>query len=107
MSTVTRSRVLIRVLKSPVTERGELLALYIDSRTAHDEHEVVYSITKGTYRVEHHRRLMWKSRRASIDEVERARDHLLHMGEIVLILRNAPPPTDETPAHAPINLHAP
>ena len=37
------SRVLVRVVRYPLDVRGEVLAVYIDSRTMTDPDEVVYS----------------------------------------------------------------
>jgi hypothetical protein len=76
---------------APQDQRGELLAVYVDSRTVSDPQVVVYSLTKDEWRVEHHRRLMWHTRRASPIERAEAMEVLARMGEVVRILQAAPP----------------
>jgi len=83
-------RVLIRIVKSPVEERGELVAVYVDSRTASDPNVLLYSVTNDQWRVEHHRRLMWRTRRASPTERAIALETLTQIGERVRILSAAP-----------------
>jgi hypothetical protein len=75
---------------SPVYDRDELLAVYVDSWTTTDPSVVVYSVTHDEWRVEHHRRLMWRTRRVSPDERARAVEVLAHLGEHVRILMAAP-----------------
>jgi hypothetical protein len=99
--------VLIRITTSPVTERDELLAVYVDSRTTSDPSVVVYSVTRDEWRVEHHRRLMWRTRRVTPDERARAVEALALVGERVRVLMAAPnvwaaPQYDKDTDEAPV-----
>jgi hypothetical protein len=76
---------------SPQDQRGEVLAVYVDSRTVSDPNVVVYSLTHDAWRVEHHRRLMWHTRRANPLERAEAMEVLARLGEVVRILQAAPP----------------
>jgi len=100
-------RVLIRLVTSPHDARGELLVVYVDSRTVSSPEVCVYSVTKDEWRIEHHRHLMWRTHRANPTEREIARQSLDQMGEQVRMLQAAPraldppqptDPTDQSPA---------
>jgi hypothetical protein len=87
------TRFLIRRVKRPRTprERDELLAIQLDTRTARDPTVVVYSITHGAWRTEHHRRLMQRTKRATPEESATARQELEAIGETaVRVLQAAP-----------------
>jgi hypothetical protein len=82
------SRVMLRVVQTPPADRGELLAVFIDSRTLTDPDEVVYSVTGDAYRVEPHKKLMWRTRPATDAQVAEAQPMLARMlGESVTVLR--------------------
>jgi hypothetical protein len=83
-------RVLVRVVTIPHDERGEVLVVYVETRTVSDPAVVVYSLTNDEWRVEHHRHLMWRSRRASIQERTQVADLLRVMNQEVRILQAAP-----------------
>jgi len=85
-----RPRVLIRVIISPHAQRGERLAVYVDSRTVGNPAVLVYSLTADRWRVEPHRQLMWRSRRGTPTERAEAHETLEQIGESVRILQSAP-----------------
>lgn len=79
---------LVRIVTKPQDAKGERLAIYVDSRTVSDPTVLVYSITRDEWRTEHHRRLMWKSRRASPTESAEAKETLAQIGESVRVLQS-------------------
>ena len=81
------SRVLVRVVRYPLDVRGEVLAVYIDSRTMTDPDEVVYSFARGEFRVEPHRRLMQRTRPATDTQTAEAQARMVEIGERVTVLR--------------------
>jgi len=101
----TGSRVMVRIVKTPPADRGEVLAVYVDSRTLTDPDEVVYSVTRDAFRVEHHQRLMWRTRPATSNQAADAQDRLADIGEKVTVLKHglrysAKQRADEAPADA-------
>jgi hypothetical protein len=87
---VTRTQVLIRVARRPREARGERLALYLTTRTATDPSIVVYSFRTDQFRVEEHRALMDRTRRANPTEMSEAIEALALIGEDVQVLQSAP-----------------
>jgi hypothetical protein len=86
------TRVLVRRITKPLTasEQDELLAVMVDTRSETDPSVAIYSITHDLWRVEPHRKLMQRSRRADPSECEQARWQLEMIGEHVRLLRAAP-----------------
>jgi hypothetical protein len=83
-------RVLIRLVRSPLADRGELLVVHVDTRTISNPEVLVYSVTRSEWRVEHHRHLMWRTKRANLSQRADAADALSQMGIAVRILQAAP-----------------
>jgi len=82
------SRIMLRVVQTPPAFRGELVAVFIDSRTLTDPDELVYSVTGDAYRVEPHKKLMWRTRPATDTQVAEVQPMLARMlGESVTVLR--------------------
>lgn len=94
-------RVLIRVVVSPHVDSGELLAVYVDTRRRSHPDEVIYSFAREAWRVEHHRHLMWRTRRATPFEVAEARMQLELLGEKVRVLQAAPRAQDDEAEEVP------
>lgn len=82
------ARVLARIVRSPKPDRDERLAVYLETRDATD-HVVVYSITRDQWRVEPHRPLMNRTRRADQHEAAEIHQALLDLGEKVIVQSGA------------------
>jgi hypothetical protein len=78
--------------------------VYVDLRTVRSPDVLVYSLTEDVWRVEHHRRLMWRSRRASISERSQVADLLRQMDQEVRILQAAPRALDDEPDEVPVRV---
>jgi len=76
--------------------------VFCETRTAEGQADVVYSVTGDSWRVEPHRALMCRTRRATLHQVADARERLADMGQRVTVRQIATPvvepaPTDPTP----------
>ena len=72
----------------PARLPGELVAVFIETRTLTDPDELVYSVTGDAYRVEPHKKLMWRTRPATDTQVAEVQPMLARMlGESVTVLR--------------------
>jgi hypothetical protein len=94
-------RVVIRVVKTPQSQRGEILALFVHSRMPDDASGVVYSLTRQQFRVEPYRKIMWRTTRATLQQVDWARDQLHYAHLHVTILQGAPALRVTRPAYDP------
>jgi len=81
-------KILARVLKYPKEKRGDLIAIYIETRDQTD-HVVCYSVARGEFSVEKRQAMMWKTRRAEPHEQARILAALRDIGETVIIKTNA------------------
>ena len=90
--------ILVREIRSPLRERGEVLAVFVGTRTLNDPSVLVYSVTRDEWRVEHHRHLLWRSKRAALTDRNRTFAVLTEMGERVRIVSASPRAADEMSA---------
>jgi hypothetical protein len=81
-------KILARARKYPKEHRGELIAMYIETRDQTD-HVVCYSLARGEFSVEQRQTMMWKTRRAEPHEQATILAALQDIGEVVIIKTNA------------------
>ena len=84
------SAVLIRRVREPLTRKGELLAIFCETRSETTPTVVVYSATDDRCHVERHGRVMRRTSRANPDEVARVLGQLETNGEKVRVLQASP-----------------
>jgi hypothetical protein len=104
---IRRTRIVVRIVKSPVAARGEVLVVLPESRQFDTHTVVAYAIAREAFFTEDLRRLMDRTRAADPHTAAEARRTFEYVyGEPVVLARKAnaygdrerPPTPDEPPA---------
>ena len=103
MSTPTltdkRKAVLIREIRSPRGQQGEIVAIWTDSRCLNNPTVLYYSLARETWDSEDHDHLIRRTRRVSVRKMIETGAWLeLHLGEPIRIVRSSPRAADDVPA---------
>ena len=94
-----RKAVLIREVRSPVEQRGDLIGIWTESRCVRNPTVLYYSLRRETWDSEDHDRLIRRTRRVSVRKMVETGAWLeLHLGEPIRIVRSSPRAADDVPA---------
>ena len=93
-----RKAVLIREIRSPREQQGEIIGIWTESRCLNNPTVLYYSLAREAWASEDHHTLIRRSRRVSVRKMIETGAWLeLHLGERIRVVRSSPRAADDVP----------